>query len=49
MSADDVATSTTSSATQPERALLGQTVLVIGAARASGSRRPGSPAPRAPR
>jgi NAD(P)-dependent dehydrogenase (short-subunit alcohol dehydrogenase family) len=30
MSADDVATSTTSSATRPERALLGQTVLVIG-------------------
>jgi NAD(P)-dependent dehydrogenase (short-subunit alcohol dehydrogenase family) len=30
MSADDVATSTTSSAAQPERDLLGQTVLVIG-------------------
>ncbi len=42
-----MATSTNSSPVQRERGLLGQTVVVIGGpARASGSRRPGAPAPR---
>ena len=46
MSADDVATSTTSSAGRRERDLLGQTVLVIGGSSGIGLETPGSPAPR---